>query len=84
VPRLGYRPRMGATLLNVVLLTAASSGRDDNPSGGGGVLVVVGIVVAVLVAVMALGLFLRNRRSRSRGEIFRRRPHRRGRVGRIR
>ena len=68
-------------LLSVVLLAAGSG---DNPSGGGGVLLVVGIVVGVLLVVMALGLVLRNRRSRSREEIFRRRPHRRGRVGRIR
>lgn len=75
---------MDARLLDVVLLVAQSGPRDDNPSGGGGVLLVVGIVVVTLVAVMAIGLFLRNRRSRSRSEIFRRRPHRRGRVGRIR
>jgi hypothetical protein len=70
---------MDARLLNVAVVVAGSG-----LSGVGGVVLILGIIVGVLLAVVALGAFLRNRRARSRAEIFRRRPHGRGRVGRIR
>jgi hypothetical protein len=47
------------------------------------VLIVVGLVVLAVVLLSGLVLVLRRRRDRSREELFRRRPHGRGRVGRI-
>jgi hypothetical protein len=49
-----------------------------------GILIIVGIIVAVILVVVAAGLVLRTRGGRSRSDIFRRKPHGRGRVGRIR
>ena len=49
-----------------------------------GVVVIVGIVVLVVLVVLAAALLLRSRAGRARPDIFRRKPYRRGRIGRIR
>jgi FtsZ-interacting cell division protein ZipA len=49
----------------------------------GGILIIVGIVAAAAVLGFA-GHFAVHRISRRRSDIFRRRPYRRGRIGRIR
>ena len=63
------------------LLLAA--GRGDNPSEIGGILTVAGIALGVLLLGLAAH-FLTHRFGRRRSDIFRRRPYRRGRIGRIR
>jgi uncharacterized membrane protein YqiK len=63
-----------------------AEGRGSNPSGGGGVWIVVGIVVAVAIGAFVLH-WLYDRFYRKRGrqaDIFERKPHRKGRAGRIR
>jgi hypothetical protein len=74
---------MMAHLLNLALLAADSPGpRGDNPSDLGGILIIVGIVLVATAVVVGAGWLLATR-GRSRRGTFRRKPHRRGRVGRI-
>jgi hypothetical protein len=49
-----------------------------------GVLIIVAVIVAVLLAVGVAALLLRSRLGLRRPDVSRRRPYRRGRIGRIR
>jgi hypothetical protein len=71
-----------AFIANIALL-AADPGRGGNPSEGGGIGIVVGIALGFLVAVALVGLVLRSRIGRRRSDIFRRRKHRPGSIGRV-
>jgi hypothetical protein len=73
---------MPTQLTNLAVL-AAGSGRGHDPSGIGGAAIVVGIAVLVLVLALS-AYFVISRYARTRSYIFRRRrPYRRGRIGRI-
>jgi hypothetical protein len=67
-----------------VLLLA--QGRGEDPDGMSGVVIIVGIVVAVAVLGFVGHLVVDRvyRKNRKRSDIFRRKPHKRGGVGRIR
>jgi hypothetical protein len=71
-----------ATLLTLAAETGP--GRGENPDEGAGVILIVGVIVAVVLVVVLAGLLLRSRLGRRRTDVFRRRPYRRGRIGRIR
>ncbi|HLM09155.1 MAG TPA: hypothetical protein VK307_05565 [Thermoleophilaceae bacterium] len=58
-----------------------AAGRGDNPSQVGGIVLIAGIVVAVALLGLLAHLLL-HRFGQSRPDVARRRPHRRGRVGR--
>jgi hypothetical protein len=74
---------MIADLVSLALLAADSPGpRGDNPSDLGGILIIVAIVLVAVAVVVGAGWLLATRGSTRRG-VFRRKPHRRGRVGRI-
>jgi hypothetical protein len=77
---------MVALATNVLLLAAESPGpgRGDNPDEGVGSAVILGIIGLVLLVVLLAALLLRSRLGRRRTDVFRRRPYRRGRIGRIR
>jgi hypothetical protein len=76
---------MSAYLPDLVRIAAQSpSSSGGNSSTLGGVLVVVGIVLAVALVVVLAGWLLASRGGRTERHIFRRRPYRRGRIGRIR
>ena len=64
-------------------LLLLAEGRGDSPSVLGGILIVAGILVAVVVLGLVAHALFGGRRTRPRPWIFRRRPHRRGRIGRI-
>ena len=66
------------------LAAKSGPGRSENPDEGSGLLIIVGVIVVIALVLLAVGLMLRSRAGRTRGDIFRRKPHRRGRVGRIR
>ncbi len=69
--------------MDLTALFLLAEGRGDNPSVLGGILIVAGIVVAVAVLGLVAHAVFGGRRARTRSWIFRRRPHRRGRIGRI-
>ena len=69
-------------MAGIALSIAAGSGRGDNPSTVEGILIVVGIVVTVAVLGF-VGHLLLHKFGRTRPETQERRPHRRGRVGRL-
>jgi hypothetical protein len=69
-------------LVRIAAQSPSSSG--GNASTLGGVLVVVGIVLAVALVVGLAAWLLASRGGRAERHIFRRRPYRRGRIGRIR
>jgi hypothetical protein len=52
-------------------------------SEGGGIGIILGIALGMVVVVALVALLLRSRVSRKRGDIFRRRRYRPGRVGRV-
>ena len=52
-------------------------------SEGGGIAIIVGIALGLVLAVAIVALLLRSRVGRQRGDIFRRRRYRPGRVGRV-
>jgi hypothetical protein len=67
-------------------LLVIAEGRGSNPSDAGGILIIAGIVLAVAVLGF-VGHWLIDRGYMKRGrqsEIFRRKDHKKGRVGRIR
>jgi hypothetical protein len=72
-----------AQLFTALVLAQEKSpgpGRGENPDDGGGILIIVGIILAVLLVGLVLGLiFARGRASPIMG---RRREHKSGRVGR--
>ena len=63
-------------------LLVADSGRGGNPDEGGGIAIIVGIALGLVLVVALVALMLRTRAGRRRGDIFRRRRYRPGRVGR--
>ena len=52
-------------------------------SEGGGIGIILGIALGLVVVVAPVALLLRTRVGRKRGDIFRRRRYRPGRVGRV-
>ena len=73
---------MIADVVSLFVLAQEGSGRGDNPSDVGGILIIVGIVILVIAVVALAGWLLATRGGRTRRDVSRRRPHRRGRVGR--
>ena len=70
----------------VTALLVFAEGRGQNTSEVGGILIIVGIVLGVAVLGF-VGHYVVNRvymKNRKRDDVFQRKPHKRGRIGRIR